>query len=242
MKQSAPRIRHILHELKLTLQSHEELNPKLWKGEKLDPEVWLALNKIAKSWAEFAKIPKKAIKDVVVTGGIANYNYTNQSDIDLHLIVDKDKIDCEGILDEYLQAKKELWAVTHNISIKGHPVELYAQDQNDSFKQGQGVYSLNSNSWLQKPTKSRINPNDKTVKDKVKDITHQVDSLINSNSDDLNAFKKLRSRIKGMRISGIQKGGEMSPENLAFKDLRNRGVLDRMNNYMRDLHDKSLSL
>jgi len=76
--------------------------------------VWRTLNKIGKEWAEFANIPNSAIKDVIVTGGNANYNYTKYSDIDLHLMIDKSKIDCEDILDDYLRAKKQLWALTHD--------------------------------------------------------------------------------------------------------------------------------
>ena len=53
----------LLNELKLTLKSHEQLNPKLWSEDgKIDPEVWRALDRIGKEWA-FAKIPKRAIKD-----------------------------------------------------------------------------------------------------------------------------------------------------------------------------------
>ena len=98
----------LINELKLTLKSHNKLNPKLWNDDKLDPEVWRQLNRISKAWAEFANIPDKAIKDVIVTGGNANYNYTKHSDIDLHLVVDKDKIKCQGLLDDYLQSKKQL--------------------------------------------------------------------------------------------------------------------------------------
>lgn len=242
MRNLEPRTLTLISELRLTLKSHDELNPKLWKDEKLLPDVWIALKRIGDAWAEFAKIPKKAILDVVVIGGNANYNYTEHSDVDLHLIVDKSVIPCEGILDEYLQAKKDLWAKTHDITIKGHPVELYAQDKNDSFKQGQGVYSIVTHKWLQKPTKVRINTNDKTVKTKVKDITNQIDSLIISKSDDIDSFKKIKNKLRGMRAAGIAKGGETSPDNLTFKELRNRGILDRMNKYLRDLEDKSLSL
>ena len=46
----------LLRELKSTLQSHETLNPKLWKDEKLDPEVWQALNKIAKEMAKTNRV------------------------------------------------------------------------------------------------------------------------------------------------------------------------------------------
>ena len=87
-------MRSLITELKLTIKSHDTLNPKLWKDETLDPDVWLALNKIAKEWANFANIPAASISDVIMTGGNANYNYTKYSDIDLHLVVDKSQIKC----------------------------------------------------------------------------------------------------------------------------------------------------
>ena len=236
-------MKKLISELKLTLQTHDELNPKLWtKEQKLDPEVWRSLNRIGKEWAEFANIPKKAIKDVVVIGGNANYNYTPKSDIDLHLMVDKDMIDCNDVLDDYLQAKKQLWALTHDITVKGQPVELYAQDYTDPFRKGQGIYSLQSNKWLQEPTLRKVTIDHPEVKRKVKEIMYQIDALIDSNSDDISSFKKLKGRLKYMRSSAIEKGGETATGNLVFKELRNRGYLDRMNKHLRDLEDKDLSL
>ena len=50
--------RKLLNELKLTLKSHEELNPKLWNEDgKLDLKCGV-LDRIGKEWAQFAKIPK----------------------------------------------------------------------------------------------------------------------------------------------------------------------------------------
>ena len=235
-------VRQIINELKLTLRSHDKLNPNLWNCDKMKPEVWRALNKIGKEWADFANIPDSAIRDVIVTGGNANYNYTDLSDIDLHLVVDKAKIKCQGLLDDYLQSKKNLWALTHDITVKGQPVELYAQDYRDPFRQGQGIYSLQSHKWLQEPTKYRINRSHPEVVRKTKEYMNIIDGLIDSKSDDKDAFRKLKNRLKGMRSSAIEKGGEVAPENLVFKELRNRGYLDKMSKYLRDLEDQDLSL
>jgi len=179
---------------------------------------------------------------VILTGGNANFNYTDQSDIDLHLVVDKEKIDCQGLLDDYLQSKKQLWALTHDITVKGQPVELYAQDFRDPFRKGQGIYSLKSNRWLQQPTKFKIDRNHPEVVRKVKQYMNSIDELIDSKSDDKEVFKKLKNRLKGMRAGAIEKGGESAPENLVFKELRNRGYLDKISTYLRNLEDKDLSL
>ena len=231
-----------INELKLTLRSHDQLNPNLWKDEKLDPEVWRSLNKIGKEWSDFANIPSAAIRDVIIIGGNANYNYTKLSDIDLHIVVDKKKMDCPGLLDDYLQSKKQLWALTHDITVKGQPVELYAQDFRDPFRKGQGIYSLESHKWLQEPTKYKINRTHPEVVRKTKTYMDVIDSLIDSQSTDKDAFRKLKGRLKGMRSSAIEKGGEAAPENLVFKELRNRGYLDKMTKYLRNLEDMDLSL
>ena len=235
-------MRSLITELKLTLRSHDKLNPNLWKNEKLDPEVWRALNRIGKEWQSFANIPDSAIRDVIICGGNANYNYTDQSDIDVHLVVDKEGVKCDGLVDDYLQSKKQLWALTHDITVKGQPVELYAQDFRDPFRKGQGIYSLKSNRWLQKPTKQKIDRRDPEVVRKTKQYMDSIDHLIDSNSDDVASLRKLKNRLKQMRSTAIEKGGEVAPENLVFKELRNRGYIDKMNDYMKNLEYQSLSL
>ena len=234
-------MRTLITELKLTIKSHDTLNPKLWKDETLDPDVWLALNKIAKEWANFANIPAASISDVIMTGGNANYNYTKYSDIDLHLVVDKSQIKCDGLVDDYLQSKKQLWALTHDITVKGQPVELYAQDRRDPFREGQGVYSISNRRWLQRPTYKKLSGNDPAVEQKVGELERAINDLIDSKAD-IASFKRLKGRLKGMRSTAIEKGGEYAPENLAFKELRNRGTIEKMNNYLRKIEDEELSL
>ena len=88
--------------VKLTLEYHETLNPKLWDGQTLKSEVAKKLLMIAQTWAGFAKIPVKAISDIIVVGGNANYNYTPFSDIDLHVVVDIEKLpECNGLFRWY---------------------------------------------------------------------------------------------------------------------------------------------
>ncbi|NDB29340.1 hypothetical protein EB155_06235 [archaeon] len=116
-------------EQKITFKYHDQLNQKIWVGDKLKPEVKMKLIRIGQAWADFANIPSSSIKDVIIVGGNANYNYTEYSDIDLHLVVDKNKLpDCPDLIDDYLRDKKQLWALTHNIKIYGHDVELYAEE------------------------------------------------------------------------------------------------------------------
>ena len=45
-----------------------------------------------------------------------------------------------------------------------------------------------------------------------------------------------------MRAAAIQQGGEFSFENLVFKELRNRGYMDKLSNYLKANKEKQLSL
>lgn len=226
----------------LTLRYHDQLNSKLWDGDKLKSEVREKLIEIGNTWAEFSSIPQEAIKDMILVGGNANFNYTDFSDIDLHLLVDKnDMPDCPDLLDDYLKDKKQLWSLSHDISIYGHDVELYAQDVNAEFPANQGVYSLTQDNWMVPPTKQEVNFDDPNLIRKIEDYINKINGLIDSNAED-ESFKKLKKKFADMRKAGIKKAGEFSQENLIFKELRNKGYLDRMNQYIKSKEDEKLSL
>jgi hypothetical protein len=231
-----------LEELKISLQYHDELNPKLWDDKKLKPEVRTALIKFADTWADYASIPKNLIQDIIMVGGNVNYNYTDKSDIDVHLVIDRNKLGERKLVDDYLQSKKVLWTLTHNVKVYGYSLEPYAQDPVTSYPKGQGVFSLKNNEWIVEPVKGSYDFNkDKNLKKKVSDYMHLIDHMIKSKMD-AEAFQSLKSKIREMRGAAIAKGGEFSQENLVFKELRNRGYLDKMDKYEKSLKDKELSL
>ncbi len=226
----------------LTLQYHDELNSKLWNGDSLKPIVRKKMLQIGKAWAEYANIPNEAITDIILVGGNANYNYTAYSDVDVHVVVDKTKLpDCPEVIDDYFQDKKQLWSLTHNIKIYGHDVELYAQDKDVKTPKDQGAYSLMRNKWIVKPKKKDIETNDPHIEKKVRELSHRIKNLISSNASD-ESFKELKEKMKNMRTAGLKKAGEFSFENMVFKEIRNSGLFDKMNEYIRTRQDKKLSL
>ena len=233
-----------LLEFTTTLQYHDVLNPKLWVKDKLKSEVRKRLIEIGKFWANFAMIPSKAIEDIIFTGGNANYNYTVVSDLDIHILVDKVKIaNCDvKILDDYLKDKKALWTLTHNIKVYDFPVELYAQDLKEKTSPNQGVYSLIKDKWIRRPIKEKVNFDDPVLAKKVKNYMDKIDSLINNKTDNFEMLDSMKVRIRDMRSAGVQKGGEFSIENLVFKELRNKGYLDKLSKYILDIEDKTFSL
>jgi hypothetical protein len=229
------------------IEFHSDLNPALWDGEQLRPEVADALRKIADEFIEFLEISKSAVSDVIITGSNCNFNYAvGFSDIDLHIVVNEKEPGfcptCEGdfILDCFW-AKKQLWNMEHNITIKGYPVELYAQPDDDDLIAA-GVYSLNSNSWLKKPSSERPSYDNISVKAKAEEIKKQIDDLLDNHADDYSAVEQIKSKLKQLRQAGLSNGGENSVENLAWKAIRNIGYLDKLSDLELHLHDKSLSI
>jgi hypothetical protein len=232
-----------ISELKLQLQYHTELNPKLWNEYQLKPEVRVKLLQFAEAWREFAKIPKSAVKEVIMLGGNANYNYTDLSDIDVHLVVNKSEIAKDNpLLDDYLQDKKVMWTMAHKITILGYGLEPYAQDESVAYPKDQGVYSLTKDEWIAKPEfigdDFLKNP---YLKKKVKFYMDMIDDMI-KNKMDVEAFNNLKEKFREMRGAAIKKGGEFSFENLVFKELRNHGYLDKMSEYTKSVQDQALSL
>ena len=229
-------------EIASTLQYHQDLNPTIWDGFELKDDVRNKLIEIGHTWVTWANIPIEAVKDMILVGGNANYNYTPQSDIDLHILVDVDAIpNCPDFIDDYLKDKKQLWSLTHDIKIHGHDVEIYAQDMNDGFTKDQGVFSLTDNNWIAEPVNQEINLDNPHILKKVQEYIEKIDSLIASNAEE-ESFQKLKDKFKDMRSTDIKKHGEFSHGNLIFKELRNLGYLDKMNNYIKTKQDERLSL
>lgn len=230
---------------KLSFEFHDELNSKFWKNEALNDKVRVQLLTIANKWAKYADIPRSAIQDIVLTGGNANYNYTSQSDLDVHLVVDYSKvIDCdEDFVAEYLRDKKTLWELSHDIKIFGVSVETFAEPVGRPMKKSQGVYSLKYKKWLQKPKKEKIDiKKDHFVQSKVNHMIHTINYALKHHVDDENALKKIKKNLQVQRGEGIRRAGEYSVENLIFKELRNRGYIDKIKDHVLKIQDKSLSM
>lgn len=234
-------------EITTGLKFNTELNPKLWDGMKLKDEVRKKLEKIAAEFTEFLGVSESAITDVIITGSSAGFNYSDLSDIDLHLVVDFGQKDfCPSCTTDFVtdcfQSKKTLWNSSHDISIFGHDVELYAQDANEKHI-APGVFSLKNNSWVNEPDKTIPTYDSIAVQLKSGEIMNVIDSFIDSMSDDKSAIADTKEKIRKMRQAGLQsKAGLYSVENLAFKTLRNNGYLDKLNTYLRKIEDTDLSL
>lgn len=223
------------------IKYHSELNPKAWIGTTIKPEVRDRLLEIAEIFIDYLNLPELEIKDIVLTGSNANYNWTQFSDFDVHVIVDYRALAAENLVAELFRAKKELWNQAHDITIKQHDVELYVEDSAQP-PVSQGIYSLQNDKWIKQPSYSVPDINDAAVESKVIDLMEMIDHLIETDSDDAESYQMLADKISKMRKAGLVRGGEYSVENLAFKVLRNEGYLDKLHDAKTKAMDRMLTI
>lgn len=214
---------------------NSELNPILWKDGKLDAQVVEKLKEIAKAFVDFIGIPLNVV-DYTITGSNANYTWNNYSDLDLHIII-KETPSTEQR--ELFTAKKALWADKHTITIKKIPVECYIQGQDEPHF-STGVYSIKQGDWIVHPKKVKPHIDDISVQSKKDAIVKAIEKALSEN--DLDALISVKEKIVKMRKAGLERAGEWSAENLAFKTLRNLGLIDMLSDKIRELEDQSLSL
>ncbi len=227
------------YNLQDAVKFNDQLNPVIWSGNKMKPEVRERLMTIAEDFKQSLGLTDLEVKDITVSGSNAGYTYTPHSDIDLHLVVDIPQADSDDIYRELFDAKKYQYNDQHNITIGGYDVELYVED---ARKQpvSQGIYSVLNDDWVRIPRKIRATVDDEAVKSKFEDIGHRIESAIASGNSE--TIEELTKKIKNMRQAGLDEHGELGPENLAYKMLRNQGMIKKLYDARMAAQDAEFSL
>jgi hypothetical protein len=222
----------------------DDLNRNIWDdNDKLKSKIRKDLIEIANDYIDFLDMDID-VKDLQFTGSLANYNWSNFSDYDLHIILDKSKISSDSeLVEKYLDNSEKLWKYQHDINIKGYPVEIFCQDVHDQ-NISTGIYSLTNDKWIVKPTKKNFKPDETLIKKKASRFMNAIDELKEEFEDGTSykevkpMFRSLWKKIKDFRKSGLKNSGEFSIENLVFKLLRRNGYIQRFQELKRKYYDK----
>ena len=231
-----------------TLKMKKELNPEIWmKNGHLYPKIRTRLLKIAQDFVDKLELNHLYPYDVTFTGSLANYNWSQYSDIDIHIIIDfKSSDQSPELMRELIDAKRAQWNRTHDIRGFGYEVELYVQDKKEPHI-STGVYSVMKDSWILKPRPQELDIDWEEVKRKAKFIARRVDEVYElfKQSKYRAAYKgtrKLKDKIKKFRKCGLEHGGQYSTENLAFKLLRRSDYLGKLSSLGTSSYDKMMSM
>lgn len=228
-----------------SIKFNDELNPILWdENKQLKNDVRKTLLKNVKFFIEFADINNIKISDIILTGSMANYNYTKHSDIDVHIVFDFTQIsDDVELVENLLKTKKKLWEKTKETQIKGHDIELYFQNKTEPHH-STGVYSILYNKWIREPVQKVIDVDVENLKQKTHNFINKIMELekIKDSEDFLLYHDLIKEKLKKYRQSGLNREGEFSTENMVFKLLRNLGFIERFFKMKNDFLTKKLSL
>jgi peptidoglycan hydrolase-like protein with peptidoglycan-binding domain len=237
-------------ELLSSFELRKQLNPKIWSGNpkdpktcKLKPKVRKGLLKISEKFLEYLG-EEVFVEDIVLTGSLSNFNWSQYSDFDLHLIINFEQFENESeIYKENFNLKKQIFNDKHNIKIYGFDVELYAQAEEESHFSS-GVYSVLNDDWVSIPKEETFDLDKPLLKKKVKSWISKINYVINEvkNGGDLRKLEKLKEKLKEFRKSGLEKKGELSYENLTFKFLRRSGHIQTLFDTTNKLLDRELSI
>jgi len=222
-----------------------KLNDQIWDDKnKLKSLVRNALLNLAHHFMKDVNLKEDDIDDIVFTGSLANFNWSEYSDYDLHIIVDFNKLsDNVTLIKDYFDTKKARWNDEHDVEIYDYPVEIYVQSK-DEAAYSTGVYSLIDNKWLVKPSGKNFNLDEPSVKNKAETLIKEIDKTVKIKEPEL-ALEKIenfKQKLRRMRSSGLQSNGEYSTENLAFKVLRRNGYIEKLNSFKNKMYDKKFSV
>ena len=222
---------------------HQHLSTKFWKDNKMKEAVRERLLFIADAFIDYLGIDIDVV-DITMTGSYANYNYTQYSDVDLHIIVDHANINKDvDLVEEFLKAKRQYWNEKHDINMFGVEVELYPQDINEDHKSS-GVYSVKNDKWIVEPKQfSEVSLSNDIIK-KANVLRKRIDQAIDKSKEerDPDELDQVIQKIRKMRQSGLEKGGEYSEENMVYKILRSEGYVDKMYKMKDNIFDIKLSV
>ena len=226
-----------------SLEKHETLNQAIWDGENLKEDVKIAINEIVQKYVEDSSIlSMDDIIDVELVGSNASYNYTQYSDLDVHLVVNMEALSSDPLIVQIAcNAEKLIFNKTYSFMVKGVEVELYVEDVKTGTASN-GVYSVTNDKWVKKP--EPIDIPDFIDDDEYLTILDawmiKAKQALNSNTS--KEIHQFINELYNLRRLSIMSEGEYAKGNLVFKEIRNAGLLQELKDKVSELTSKELSL
>jgi hypothetical protein len=223
----------------------DNLNPKVWEDDNnMISTVREDLIKIANDFYNSTDI-EVDIKDIILTGSLANYNWSEKySDYDLHIIIDfKDVSDDVELVKKFVDGARKIFNDNYDIKIEGYEVEVYIQDIKEPHT-STGIYSVLNDKWKVKPLKIDFELDEEAVKEKARSVMMRISDLEQEVGDIkhekfIEKVNKVWEKIKNFRKSGLEEdSGEFSIGNIVFKLLRRNGYIGKIMDMKKKSYEK----
>lgn len=239
-------------------EKHEQLNPKLWDDEDLKPEVTEKINLIVDEFLKGLEEDniKIDVKDIIIVGSNCSYNYTDDSDLDLHLVVDTANLENSDLYNKLYSAYRTLFNKKIDIEFYGIPVEIFVETD-DMPKLYNGVYSVMNNQWIEKPVAEDIPEIDQEALDKevaiweqrYEDLLAEIDKELDEAlaRGDTEAARNIQRQIDYFEDKEDSDYYNQNKYDDQIEELEQRleesaeshinPIIDEINNYIEDLYE-----
>lgn len=226
---------------------NNELNSKLFNEfDELKPNIRDALLDVAYQFIEDIKEDTEIdapISDIILVGSNASYNYTEYSDIDIHIVTDLSKISrCDPELaGKLMNSERYIFNQNYDIEIQDIEAEVYVEDINSNTISN-GIYSIINNEWIKYPKIEDSSIDYDIEEDPLYlDIIDDIKELLEYSNLTSEDIENTIDNIYLMRKYSLAKEGEYGTGNLIFKQIRNIGLLDKLKDKLYELRSDELS-
>lgn len=217
------------------------LCPDLWDvNQHLDPTIRTRLLQLANDFYEKTEFVAPII-DIYLMGSIAAYNWTPESDIDIHIIIDFNQLQMPTeTASKIVKTVGASWNIEHNVTIKTHKVEINIQNVKEEKPHVSGIYSLTKDAWIRKPILQRFYIDPAIVKPKYDGMLNYINSVIESGNRE--KMKSAKKYVDAFRQYGLDTCGELSMENVVFKMLRAKGIIKKLKDAIVATYDRQMTI
>lgn len=224
------------------------LNPKLFDEQnmllsKVREALLDVANKFLQDVEEDTDI-EVPIFDIILVGSNASYNYTEYSDIDIHIVTDLSEISqCDPELaGKLMNSERYIFNQNYDIEIADMEAEIYVEDINANTISN-GIYSILDDKWIKYPQPIDCVEIDITNDPDYVTIKNYIGLYLEDKADYYTSeeIQQLIDELYLMRKYSLAKDGEYGVGNLIFKEIRNSGLLDELKDKVYELRSEELS-
>ncbi len=236
------------------------LAPKIWDSPtKINPLVRQSLMMIAGEFIRYlgdvVKLPisPSDIQDAFVHGSITNYYWDKYSDIDLCIVADLSHLrqmfrDADDTV--IVNSLKHSWRRTFRISLYGRSVDLSLVDINDGFdathKKVGPSYSLVGDCWINTPVRlsaEELHTMRRNARIKKRAIMRQCHAILRQRMlpEYIDTYLVNLQKIRSQSMFA-QYAQPITSMTMAFKMVRNTGILRRLRKVSRDQRSRKYQL
>jgi hypothetical protein len=221
------------------LEVHDTLNPKIWTSDnKLQHDVRQKILDVLDLFKKFCELTIPVV-DIYLVGSNASYNYTDNSDLDMHIIVNFDLIDgSKEVVGMMYNLQRSAFNRDYDISVHGVPIEIYVEDVSGTSVTSNGIYSVFKDKWLKFPKRIEVPIID--TSDAVSRWEKRINYELTKGT--YQSVSDVITKLYAMRKNSILVDGEFGKGNQIFKDIRNLGLLSELKDKLKELTSKEYSL